>query len=89
MGTEDGGFFFFFKCILSSLFKKIDLFLVFLTVLGLHFCEGLSLVAVSGGFSLVVVHKLLVVRASLIVEHRLQGPRASAAVAHGLRAQAR
>ena len=33
---------------------------------------GLSLVAASGGSSLVVVHEFLIAMTSLIVEHRLQ-----------------
>ena len=32
---------------------------------------GLSLVAVSGGYSFIVVHRLLIVVASLVAEHRL------------------
>ena len=38
---------------------------------------GLSLVAVSRGYSLVKVHRLLIVVASLVAEHRLLGVRAS------------
>ena len=34
---------------------------------------GPSLVAASGGYSLAVVHTLLIVMASLVAEHRLQG----------------
>ena len=37
----------------------------------------LSLVSVSGGYSLVAVHGLLIVVASLVVELRLQGGQAS------------
>ena len=33
---------------------------------------GLSLVAVSGGYSLVVVHRLLISVASLVLEHEVQ-----------------
>ena len=44
-------------------------YLVF--VLGLHHCVGFSLVAVRGGYSLVVVHGLLTAVASLGAEHRL------------------
>ena len=33
--------------------------------------HGLSLAVVSGGYSLVEVHRLLIVRASLIAEHSL------------------
>ena len=42
----------------------------YLTVLGLHGC-GLSLVLVSKGYSLVVVHRLLISVASLVAEHGL------------------
>ena len=41
---------------------------------------GFSLVAVSGGYSLVVVNRLLVAVVSLVVEPRLQGSRAWALV---------
>ena len=39
--------------------------------LGLHYCAGFSLVVVSGGYSLVVERRLLVVVASLVAG---QGP---------------
>ena len=45
--------------------------------------HGFSLVAVSGGYSLVVVSWLLIVAASL-VEHRVYSSRALAVVVHGL-----
>ena len=35
--------------------------------------SGLSLVAASGGYSLVSVHKILIMVASLVVKHRLKG----------------
>ena len=38
---------------------------------------GLSLVVASGGYSLVVAHRLLIAVASLFVKHRLQGAQAS------------
>ena len=41
---------------------------------------GLSLVVVSGGYSLVVLHGLLIAVASLVAEHRLQGAWASVVV---------
>ena len=44
---------------------------LFLDVLGLHCCTGFSLVAVSKGYTPVVVHGLLTAMASLVVEHRL------------------
>ena len=40
-------------------------------VLGLHCCAGFSIVAVSAGYSLVVVCGLLIVMASVVVEHGL------------------
>ena len=42
-----------------------------LAVLDLPSCSGFSLVTVTGGYSLAVVHGLLIVVASLIEEHRL------------------
>ena len=42
-----------------------------LAVLGLHCCEGFSLVVVSGDYSLVSVHELLIAVASPVVEYRL------------------
>ena len=46
--------------------------------------RGLSLLAVSRGFSLVVMLRLLTAAASLVAEHGLQGTQASVVVAHGL-----
>ena len=46
---------------------------------------GFSLFVVSGGYSPVAVHGLLIAMASLVVEHRLYGSQASVAEAHGLR----
>ena len=52
--------------------KKIVLFIyLFLTVLGLHCCVGFSLVAVSGGCSLVAARGLLTAVASFVAGHRL------------------
>ena len=45
---------------------------------------GLSLVVVSGGYSLVVVHKFIIAIAYPAVEHRLQSARASGVAACGL-----
>ena len=42
-----------------------------LAMLGLRCCSSFSLVAASGGHSLVVVHNLLTAVASLVEEHRL------------------
>ena len=44
---------------------------LYLAVLGLCFFMGYPLVAMSGGYSPVAVHELLIVVASLVVEHRL------------------
>ena len=54
-----------------SLFLKIILFIYFWAVLGLCGCTVFSLVAASGGYSLVGVLGLLTEVASLVVEHRL------------------
>ena len=53
--------------------KFLSLFLFissFLAVLDFHHCEGFSLVAASGGFSLVTVPRPLISVASLFAEHR-------------------
>ena len=42
-----------------------------LAVLGLRCCTGLSLVALSGGYSQVAVRGLLIAVASLVAEHGL------------------
>ena len=47
------------------------LFVYLLTVLGLQCCLGFSLVVVSGGHSLVLVHGLLFVVSSLAAERGL------------------
>ena len=44
---------------------------LFLAMLGLRCSSGFSLVAESGGYSLVGVHGLLIVVVSLAMEHRL------------------
>ena len=67
----------------SLLLKNMFIYL-FLTVLGLPCCAGFSLVAASGGHSLVTVFRLLVVVTSLALGHRLKGWRASVVVAPGL-----
>ena len=66
--------------ILFYLFKNCFNFWMFWVFVAVH---GFSLVAVSGGYSLVVVSWLLIVVASL-VEHRLYSARALAVVVHGL-----
>ena len=53
-------------------------------MLGLHRYVGSSLVAVSEGYSLAAVWKLLIGVASLAGEHQLEGVPASVAVAHRL-----
>ena len=53
------------------LIKKINLFILLLAVLGLCCCMGFSLVAVRGGYSLVLVCGLIIMVASLVVEHGL------------------
>ena len=56
-----------------------------MAVLGLCCCVGFSLVLASGGFSLVVVHGVLVVHGgSLVAEHGLYGAWASVVVICGL-----
>ena len=55
-----------------SLQEMVFIYL-FLAVLGLCCCAGISLVAESGSYSPVAVHGLLMVVASLVAEHRLQG----------------
>ena len=62
--------FFFSPLFFSVLFLKNFLNL-FLTVLSLCCCTGFSLVALSRGYSLVAVHRLLIAVASLVVEHML------------------
>ena len=42
---------------------------LFFAVLGLHYCKGFSLVAVSRGYFLIVVCGLLIVVACLVAEH--------------------
>ena len=51
-------------------FLQFVLFL-FLAVLDLLCCSGFSLVAASGGDSLVVMRGLLIAVASLVAQHRL------------------
>ena len=54
--------------VVPTLFFKNNFTYLFLAVLGLHCCEGFSLVTASGGYSLVVVPGLLVAMASLMAE---------------------
>ena len=53
-------------------------------MLGLCCCSGSSLVVASGGYSLAMVHRLLIAVASLVAEHRLWGTQTSGLAAHGL-----
>ena len=65
-----------------SLYSFIVLFLfscLFLIVLGLHCCADFILVVVIGGYSLAMVHGLIVA-ASLVAERGLQDSWASAVV---------
>ena len=55
---------------ISFLFKFFKIYL-FLAVLGLCCCTGFSLVASSGGYSLVSVHRLFILISVLVVEHGL------------------
>ena len=65
--------------------KKKFFFNLFMAAVGLCCCVGFSLVAVSGGYSLAVVYRLVIAMASRVAEHGLQGEWASVAVARGLR----
>ena len=56
---------------------------IYLAVLGLFCCMGLSLVAVSRGHSLVVVLGLVISVASPVAEHGLKGTQASVVVVPG------
>ena len=53
-------------------------------MLGLRCCTGFALVAVSRGYSVIVVQELLIVGAPLTVEHGLSGTWASVVAACGL-----
>ena len=65
----------------DSFFLKNVIYLLVLAVLGLR--TGSSLVAASGGYSLVVVCRPLIAGACL-VEHKPYGMRASVVAVHGL-----
>ena len=65
-----------FKIIID--FKK-SLFTFFFLAVLCSPCVGFTLVAESGGYSLVEVHKLLIAVASLLVEHALKSSWASIA----------
>ena len=55
---------------MAELFSVLKIYL-FLTVLDLHGCVGFPLVAERGGYSPVVVLRLIIVVASLVAEHKL------------------
>ena len=57
---------------------------LFLAVLDLHCCTGFSVVAESGGYSLVAVLRFLIVVASLVAERRLESFQASVVAVPGL-----
>ena len=61
-----------------------NLIYFFLASLGLCLCTRASLVAASGGYSLVTACRLLTEVASLVVEHGVQSGRASVVVELGL-----
>lgn len=56
---------------LFAFFLNIILFILFLAAVGLHCGDSFSLVAVSGGYSRVVMCRLLAVVASLAAKHGL------------------
>ena len=65
-------------------FYILKLFIcLFLAMLSLYSCMGSSLVAASGGYSLVAVSKLPIAVASLVVEHTPQDMQASGVVVPG------
>ena len=75
------------QCIYYQIFNRLKQkkpFYSFLVVSCLHCCVWLSLVAVSGDYSLIIVHRLLIAVASLVAEHRLLGVRAPVVAAHRL-----
>ena len=53
-----------------SVFIYNILFTIYLAVLDLHSCEGLSLVVTSEGLTLLAVWGLFIAAASLVAEHR-------------------
>ena len=60
--------------------KKKKLYLLIYWPCWVCVAVGFSLVAASGGYSLGVMHRLLIAMASLVTEHGLQGPWASVVV---------
>ena len=56
---------------MDSIFFNFIFIYLFLTVLGLHYFVGFSLVVERGGYSLVVVHGLPIAVAPLVAERGL------------------
>ena len=57
----------------GAVYTFINFFFKVLAVLGLHCCTGCSLVAASGGYSLVAACRLLIAVASFVAEQGLCG----------------
>ena len=68
------------RCFLFS-FKNNFIFNLFLVVLGLRGCAGFSLVVASGGYSLVVLNRLLT---AVVLLLQGTGPRTQSSVAAAL-----
>ena len=64
-----------------SFLKVISFLNLFLVALGLDGCAGFSLVVASGGYSLIAVHRLLIVVVLLL---QSMGPRTQSSVVAGL-----
>ena len=60
------------RTIYQTIFCFLIVLFIYLAVLGLCCCVGLSLVAASGDCCLIAVHGFLILVASLITEHGLQ-----------------
>ena len=73
-----------YDCKQHSFLNVILFIYLFLAMLRLHCCSGVSLVAESGGYSLVVACGPLIVVASSVADHGLQGAWASVVVAFRL-----
>ena len=56
---------------LTHVLMRSLFFVLFFAMLGLCCCMGFSLVVASGGYSLIALHRLLIVVASLFSEHGL------------------
>ena len=63
------------KICFKNIYLKQNLFMyLFSAVLDLHCCLGFSLVAVSGGYSVIVAHGFLIAVASLVTQHDSRAP---------------